>query len=69
MKFKIIGNDLIFETRKVARIFDLDDRTMQRFKSAIESTSITDGEIYYNAYKKGYEDGTNRANERGNEDL
>jgi hypothetical protein len=60
MKLKIQGNDLVFEHRKVARIFDIDEQTMERFKSAIESMSISDGEIYYNAYKKGYEDGTNR---------
>ena len=60
MKLKIQGNDLVFEQRKVARMFDIDEQTMERLKSAIESMSISDGEIYYNAYKKGYEDGTNR---------
>jgi|TARA_R100000482_G_C4997337_1_gene90023 hypothetical protein len=60
MKLKIQGNDLVFEQMKVARIFDIDMKTMERFKSAIESMSVSDGEIYYNAYKKGYEDGSSR---------
>ena len=57
MKLKIQGNDLVFEQRKVARMFDIDEQTMERLKSAIESMSISDGENYYHGYKKGYEDG------------
>ena len=58
MKLKIQGNDLVFGHRKIARIFDIDIETMERFTLALESMSVSDGEIYYNAYKKGYEDGS-----------
>ena len=59
MKLKIQGNDLVFEHRKVARMFDIDEQTMERLKSAIESMSILYAENYYHGYKKGYEDGKN----------
>ena len=42
MELRLIGNDLLFDREKVARLFDISATSRQRFEEAIEKANSYD---------------------------
>jgi ArsR family metal-binding transcriptional regulator len=52
MELRLIGNDLLFDREKVARLFDISATERQRFEEAIEKANSYDEKIN-EAYERG----------------
>jgi hypothetical protein len=55
MELRLIGNDLLFDREKVARLFDISATERQRFEEAIEKANSYDEKIN-EAYERGKEE-------------
>jgi|TARA_R110000851_G_scaffold95852_1_gene208062 hypothetical protein len=55
MELRLIGNDLLFDREKVARLFDISATSRQRFEEAIEKANSYDEKIN-EAYERGKEE-------------
>tara|TARA_R110001599_G_scaffold281955_1_gene483779 strand:+ start:45 stop:227 length:183 start_codon:yes stop_codon:yes gene_type:complete len=55
MELRLIGNDLLFDREKIARLFDISATSRQRFEEAIEKANSYDEKIN-EAYERGKEE-------------
>jgi hypothetical protein len=62
MELRLIGNDLLFDREKIARLFDISATSRQRFEEAIEKANSYDEKI------NSCDEKINEAYERGREE-
>mgnify|MGYP003147296032 CR=1 FL=1 len=63
MELRLIGNDLLFDREKVARLFDISATSRQRFEEAIEKANSYDEKIN-EAYERGREQNDNEGDKK-----